>query len=170
MAVPKTLEIKGEIPTQNHSVWPPRPTQAASLNLYPWVVYGTFSALNIFEHYIVTTVTLPALQKNSVNFRGDLPGDSPVKTAGIFSEFFLVSVSRETNKVRKILLKIGEDSVQNAVQKFGTNKQIIRGFSFCAVSDLCFCNGQRFLAFRVRFIQALGSVEDLLRPKHCKEK
>ena len=70
-------------------------------------------------------VTLPALQKNFVNiFSSCLPGNFALKMAGIFGEFFLVSVSHETKhekssknsgKIRsKIRGKIRDENSKNS--------------------------------------------------------
>ena len=55
--------------------------------------------------------------------------------AGIFGEFFLVSVSHKM-KARKLLKKFGENSEQNLGKKIETKIRKIRGPSFCNFSDL----------------------------------
>ena len=57
------------------------------------------------------------------------------KRAGIFGEFFLVSVSWKT-KQGKLLEKFGENSEQNSGQNSGRKFEKFGALSFCTFSDL----------------------------------
>ena len=86
-------------------------------------------------------VTLPPLQKHFVNFFSYVPGNCALKNAGIFGEFFLVtlvSVSHKLNEARKILKKFGENSERNSGQNPGQKFEKFGELSFCDFSDLRF--------------------------------
>ena len=62
------------------------------------------------------------------------------KLAGIFGEFFLVSVSHET-KHKKILENFGETSEQNSGQNSGQKLEKFGKLSFCNFSDQIILGG-----------------------------
>ena len=105
-----------------------------------------------FFPYLAPIVTLPALQKHFVNifFRVCL-GILHWKMAGIFGEFFLVSVSHETKHENE---KFGENSEQNSGQNSARKFKKFGKLSFCNFPDLT--NWGPFLYQRVPPLTAIN--------------